>query len=79
MFSTLEDLDFADDLALISHTHQRMQDKTNHLTIFAQQICLLISQKKTELMMLNVPHPSQVKVNGEDLPTTEEFTYHLSR
>ena len=37
--------------------------------------CLQISQKKTEVMMLNVPHPSQVKVNGEDLPTTEEFTY----
>ena len=26
-FSTLEDLDFADDLALLSHTHQHMQEK----------------------------------------------------
>ena len=24
---------------------------------------------------LNAPNPSPVKVNGEDLPTTEEFTY----
>ena len=43
--------------------------------MFAQQVGLKISQKKTELMMLNVPNPSPVKVNGEDLPTTEEFTY----
>lgn len=26
-------------------------------------------------MMLNVQHPTPVKVNGEDRPTTEEFTY----
>lgn len=26
-------------------------------------------------MMLNVAKPSPVKVNGGDLPTTEEFTY----
>ena len=25
--------------------------------------------------MLNVPNPSPVKVNGEDLPITEEFAY----
>ena len=31
LFSTLEDLDFADDLALLSHTNQHMQEKTNRL------------------------------------------------
>ena len=66
LLSTLEDLDFADDLALLSHTHQHM---------FAQQVGLKISQKKTEVMMLNVSNPSPVKVNGEDLQTTEKFTY----
>ena len=25
--------------------------------------------------MLNIPNPSPVKVNGEELPTTENFTY----
>ena len=43
--------------------------------MFAQQVGLKISQKKTEVMMLNVPNPRPVKVNGEDLPTTEEFIY----
>ena len=43
--------------------------------MFAQQVGLKISWKKTEVLMLNVPYPLPVKVNGEDLPTTEEFTY----
>ena len=43
--------------------------------MFPQQAGMKISQKKTEVMMLNVPNPSPVKVNGEDLPTTENFTY----
>ena len=74
-FSTLEDLDFADDLALLSHTHHHIQEKTSRLSTFAQQVGLKVSQKKTEVMMLNVQNPSPVTVNGEDLPTTEEFTY----
>jgi len=41
----------------------------------AQQVGLKISQKKTEVMMLNVSNPSPTKVNGEELPTTKEFTY----
>lgn len=33
----LEDLDFADDIALLSHTHQQMQDKSQLLeTIVAE-------------------------------------------
>ena len=75
LLSTLEDLDFADDVALLSHTHQHMQKKNTRLSMFAQQVGLKISQKKTEVTMLNVSNPSPVKVNGEDLPTTEEFTY----
>ena len=75
LLSTLEDLDYADDLALVSHTHQHMQEKTTCLSMFAQQVGLKINQKKTKVMMLNVRNPLPIKVNGEDLPTTEEFTY----
>jgi len=31
-FSTWEDLDFADDLALLSHTHQHIQEKNQQIT-----------------------------------------------
>ena len=32
LLDTLGDLDFADDLALLSHTHQHMQEKTRRLS-----------------------------------------------
>lgn len=51
-----------------------MQDKTIRLSMFAQQVSLKISQKKTEVMMLNVSNPMPIKVNEEDLPTTQEVT-----
>ena len=46
--------------------------------MFAQQVCMNISQKKTDAIMLNVPNPSPVKVNGKDLPKTEELAYLVS-
>ena len=38
----LDDLDFADDLALLSHTHQQMQDKTSTLEANASKVGLRI-------------------------------------
>ena len=52
LFTTLEDLDFADDLALVSHTHLHIQEKTSCVNRFAQQIGLNISLKKTKVMTL---------------------------
>ena len=46
-FTTLEDLDFADDLTLMSHTHQHIQDKTSELEKYSGQIGLKINVKKT--------------------------------
>ena len=75
LFSKLKDLDFADDVALVSNTHQHTQEKTTQLSTYAQEVGLKISQKKTEVMLLNVSNPKPVQVNREDLSTTEEFTY----
>jgi hypothetical protein len=40
MFTTLEDLDFADDIALLSTKQDHMQEKTSRLSHFASQIGL---------------------------------------
>ena len=50
LFTNLDDLDFADDLALLSHTHSHIQEKTNRLHIYAKQVGLKINTKKTEVM-----------------------------
>ena len=56
-----------------------MHEKTILLSVFAQQVSLKISQNKTEATMLNVPNPSPIKVNGDDLPTTGNTVRHDGR
>ncbi|GFR71314.1 endonuclease-reverse transcriptase [Elysia marginata] len=75
LFTNLEDLDFADDLALLSHTHHHIQEKTGRLNTCAKQIGLKISKKKTEVMILSVLNPQQVQIDETILPFTEKFTY----
>jgi hypothetical protein len=52
--TTLEDLDFADDLALLSENHQDAQEKTIRLHYFASQIGLQINSSKTKIMDLTI-------------------------
>ena len=37
LFSTLNDLNFVNDLPLVSHTHQYTHEKTTRLSMFVQQ------------------------------------------
>ena len=69
LFSTLAELDFANDLVLVSQTHQ--QEKITCLCIFAQQLDMKINQKIVEVMMLNVPNLTPIKENRNNLLTTE--------
>ena len=75
LFTNLDDLDFADDLALLSHTHSHIQEKTNRLHIYAKQVGLKINKRKTEVMTLKVQNPAPVKVEEDPLPYTDQFTY----
>ncbi|GFR64685.1 endonuclease-reverse transcriptase [Elysia marginata] len=75
LFTNLEDLDFADDLALLSHTHHHIQEKTGRLNTYAKQIGLKIIKKKTEVMILNVLNPQPVQIDETILPFTEKFTH----
>ena len=49
----MEDLDYADDVALLLHTHLHIQEKTQRLNTFAKQVGLNISNEKTEIIALN--------------------------
>ena len=74
-FSYLEDLDYADDIALLSHTHTHIQEKTQRLNTFAKQVGLNISSKKTEIMALNATNTRPVQIDNEELHYTDRFTY----
>ena len=43
ILTQLDDLDFADDLALTFHSHRQMQDKTTYLARISAQIGLKIN------------------------------------
>ena len=47
----LDDLDF--DLALMSHSHRQMQDKTTDLARISAQVGLKINKKKTKILRLD--------------------------
>ena len=66
-FLSWKNLDFADDIVLLSHTHRHMQEKTNRLSTYAHRVGLRISLRKTEAMTLN-PHPGYHQGRGRRHP-----------
>ena len=74
-WSQLEDLDFADDVALLSHSHQQIQDKTTRLGSSSNQVGLIIHPGKTKLIKINTLSTAPVSLDGSDLEEVEEFTY----
>lgn len=73
--SLLEDLDFADDVALVSSTRDQLQRKTSaDLLLAAIQLGLNIRRKKTKTMQLT-DTPLPVELENEDLEEVKEFIY----
>ena len=75
METQLDDLDFADDLALLSHNYTQMQDKTTQLERISAGTGLKINKKKTELMRINTTANTPVTVDGEPINEVESFVY----
>ena len=76
MFSQLEDLDYADDIALLSTNARHLQQKSNILNENAKNAGHHINMKKTKSMHLNLtePHP-QILIDDEELEAVDDFTY----
>ena len=72
---SLEDLDFADDLALLSHRIQDMRDKTRALEVQSVKVGLKINATKTKLMHIGTKPGDGVSVAGEPIDEVDEFTY----
>ena len=73
--SVLEDLDYADDIALLAHRHQDMQAKTNALATTAGCLGLKINTKKTRHLRMNSRTNESIMVNGEVVGEIDHFTY----
>ena len=73
--SYMEDLDHADDLALLSYTHLHIKGKTQRLNTFVKRVGLNISSKRTEIMALNTINRPPVQIDNEERPYTDGFSY----
>ena len=71
----LEDLDFADDLALLAQTHTQMQAKTTKLEAVSSKLGLKINTDKTKTIRINGNAREQIMINYLDIEDVTSFTY----
>ena len=67
LMEQLDELDFADDLALLSHTQQQMQDKTDTLVQCSSCIGLNIHRGKSKILRVNAANNTPVLLDGQAL------------
>ena len=73
--SKLDDVDFADDIALISSTREQIQQKVRSLSTNSKGIGLKINAEKTKLLRLNTSNTEKVQIDGQDIEEVESFVY----
>ena len=71
----LQDLDFADNLALISSTYTQIQKKIDHLNRNGKGTGLKISTTKTKLVRINADNNNAVVVDGQQAEDVDSFDY----
>ena len=71
----LYDLDFADDLALLSSTRRQLPLKNERLSNASKATGLKINITKTKVMRFNAASEEEVTVNGEELEDVDSFVY----
>ena len=70
-----DDLDFADDLAQLSHTHRQMHEKTNSAQDSSAQIGLHINRGKTKILKIKTMITEPVRLDDDFLEEVNSFTY----
>ena len=71
----LGDLDFADELALLPHSHQQMQDKTTELATTLSKVSPKIHKGKTKILWINEVTTDQATLDRSALEEMEVFAY----
>ena len=71
----LNDLDFADDIALLESSIPRAQKQLSHTSDSAASVGLVINTDKTEFLTLNCPTNQQLMVGRKFLSRVDDFRY----
>ncbi|KAK3787775.1 hypothetical protein RRG08_010724 [Elysia crispata] len=75
LWTQLDDLDFADGIALVSHNHSQMQDKTSTVNQLSGSIGLRIHPGKSKMLKIKTEDSQAITVGGKPLEVVENFTY----
>ncbi|XP_048579012.1 uncharacterized protein LOC125560728 [Nematostella vectensis] len=73
--SKLDDLDFADNIALLCSTKHHIQEKTAKLDGEARRAGLKINLEKTKMLRINAKQHGNIVINGKEIEDVSEFTY----
>jgi hypothetical protein len=72
---TLEDLDYADDICLLSHSQVHMQSKLNNLCYESKNAGLEINFSKTEELRVNTKSQRPIMIANKAIRSLHDFTY----
>ena len=75
VMTRLEDLDFADDSALLSCNHQGMQYKLTRAAKISANAGLRISKSKAKGMRINTTNADRLQLDGEEIDEMKDFAY----
>ena len=76
MWQQLDNLDFADDIALISSTQQQMQEKTSPLAETSIKLGLIPNKSKTKVMKINAKRKQPIKIKDTNLDRSRGVHLH---
>ncbi|VDP46683.1 unnamed protein product [Schistosoma curassoni] len=71
----LDDLDFSDDLALLSQTQQQMKGKTTSVAAASAAVGSNIHKGKRKILRYNTACTNPITIDGEDSEDVKIFTY----
>lgn len=79
MTKMLKDLDFANEITLLSHRPRDMQGKPTILQIQRKRLRLNINDAKTKVMKINAQSEEHITLGGTDIETVPDFVYRGSK
>ena len=71
----LNDLDYADDIAVLSTNKEQMQRKSEKISNVSNKIGLQINIPKTKILRINATTQAPIQLNGINLEDVESFDY----
>ncbi|XP_018406354.1 PREDICTED: uncharacterized protein LOC108782558 [Cyphomyrmex costatus] len=71
----LDDLDYADDIVLLSHTHKDAQGRISALQRYAAEVGLKINTNKTKIMRIGTNISTPISIEGRTIEEVNDFVY----